>query len=363
MSTAAGGSSSLEDCKASFKHMRLFAFNNYGSSFRMAVAELKFFDESGGRIATPCTTGPASCTASSEYNSNYLASKAFDGSTSSYWATAGGAVTDQWLQISFQQPVAISRFSITPAPGSYESARPKDFRLQGSNVASPSPDKDSSDWITLRAVTGTGDPESTAEETFQSGWCEAGYERDGINSPSCIPCAAGTYKTAAGIADCADCPRDYWLKDDATMCRQFVDSPVQPTRLTDLKQQIVRVTGVAFDIYSVDDPEEERWGPSPEFLAATTNVTVGDEPCDPLLWRKRDKVLCVLSADAAARLVVASSGQANVTISRQGSRTSALEQRFQRQALRMQSSRDGKELQHQRHASHERQQRRQQHQQ
>jgi hypothetical protein len=177
----------------------------------------------------------------------------------------------------------------------------------------------------------------TATGLKQKEDCKADAGFTGHVNKGFTPCSAGTFKGAAaseanctncqaakyaweGQSKCEDCSREYWLNDAATVCQPFIDSPVQlqQAKLDTLKQQIVRVTGAALDIYSVDEPEDGRLGWSSEFLAATTNVTVGDEPCDPLLWRSPIKMLCVLSAAAGQKLVDVSSGQANVTIRRQG---------------------------------------------
>jgi hypothetical protein len=158
---------SLILANASFKNMRMFAFNNYGDTHSMNVAELKVFDESGGPIATPCTPAPASCTASSVWDAIFPASNAFDG-TSSVWHTAYQDATDQWIQISFQQPVVISSFSIT-SDSNFPTRRPKDFKIQGSNAASPAPGPDSSDWVTRRHGT-AGTPTGAAAETAPRGW-------------------------------------------------------------------------------------------------------------------------------------------------------------------------------------------------
>jgi hypothetical protein len=142
-----------------FKHVRLFVFEGFHDSW-IALHALKLFDESGDRIATSCTASNYECTASSQWSSNYAASKAFDGSSSSYWSTSTNKVTDQWIRITFQQPIIMTSFSVLA-----QYYRPKDFVLQGSNVASPSNTINSTDWITLRSVTDW--PDTDGEVTFQ----------------------------------------------------------------------------------------------------------------------------------------------------------------------------------------------------
>lgn len=92
---------------------------------------------------------PFVASASSEYNTNYSAWKAFNGSNSTDadgWLTADG-VTTGWIQLDFGKEVVFNMVALTSSPvRNANVSSPKDFNIDGSN--------DGVNYDTIRSITG-----------------------------------------------------------------------------------------------------------------------------------------------------------------------------------------------------------------
>jgi hypothetical protein len=73
--------------------------------------------------------------ASTQYDDGWAAWKAFQGTTTTAWATAGGLKAG-WLLLQLDAARVIDNYIIKAHP-SYYTLAPKDFTLQGSNIVSP----------------------------------------------------------------------------------------------------------------------------------------------------------------------------------------------------------------------------------
>ena len=180
---------------ADFKHLRLWMTDGYQST-RINLRTLKFFDGSNNAITTDCSSD--TCAASSEYSGTETAANAFDGSDGSRFVTAGGSGTNQWLMISFVSVKPLpSTYQICPDTSGLNTAlyRPKSFKLQGSNAASPSGDENHADWQILGTVQTDGMP------CNNGGTCTAA-------ASTCITleasCPAGT---TGSVGSCTLCSR------------------------------------------------------------------------------------------------------------------------------------------------------------
>jgi phage-related protein len=82
--------------------------------------------------------------ADSEYNSNYIASYAFDNVAANYWLSTNTALP-HWIQYRLPAAKTVYAYSIR-VQGTYPNYDPKDFKLQGSN--------NGSSWSDLNSQTG-----------------------------------------------------------------------------------------------------------------------------------------------------------------------------------------------------------------
>lgn len=106
---------------------RLNISANNGRS-TLQIEEIELRATAGG--SDQCSGGTAD--ASSEYNATYSAEKAFDNSTSTYWATASG-VTSAWIEYTFTSAVSILEYEIV---ASSTDGAPKAWTLEYWNGSS-----------------------------------------------------------------------------------------------------------------------------------------------------------------------------------------------------------------------------------
>lgn len=113
-------------------HWRAVWVENFGDAYS-TCAELSLRTASGGSNAA---VGGAAI-ASSEYNTEYAASKAFDGSSTSSWSTAVGGANGAWIGYVFPANVTIVELAITMsstgAGGLRVGQMPRKLALQYSN--------------------------------------------------------------------------------------------------------------------------------------------------------------------------------------------------------------------------------------
>lgn len=101
---------------------------------------------------TSNTTPSGVASASTEYNSNYYAYKAFDRSTQSLWSSSDGVSADQWIKYDFGSPTQVCAMSFVNRDNSGYAVG--EFKLQGS--------LDDTNWVDIDTV----DSLSVAETEF-----------------------------------------------------------------------------------------------------------------------------------------------------------------------------------------------------
>ncbi len=104
-----------------------------------------------GLEVTPTMTAPTTpagytASASTEFDTTYVAWKAFDGAFADSSWNSSAAGLPQWLQLQFPSAVYVASYKITSRPAGGETYAPGSFTLQGSN--------DGTNWTVVDTRTG-----------------------------------------------------------------------------------------------------------------------------------------------------------------------------------------------------------------
>jgi hypothetical protein len=188
---------------SAYKHVRLYITDTRETDYA-GVGQLKL--KSGSSfIATDCDSATTACQASSYWEGmkSYHPSKAFQ--SADYWYS--NEESSSWLKISFSTAVTFDTYQLQPM-SSETSARPKDFKLQVSNVASPNNGENHAHWTTLDTQSNECSSASATCGPFSLG-CAPG--RTGSTS-SCTDCEPGKFKALTGSAACTDCAAGKYIK-------------------------------------------------------------------------------------------------------------------------------------------------------
>lgn len=136
-----------------YKHYR-FLFRNNNSHSNIQISEAELHSTIGGSTITTGGTPTASSTFS-----GYPASNAFDGNTSTFWAS-NNLIANEWLayELGTAQPVTEYTLRANTQPN----AAPSEWKLQGSN--------DGSSWTTLDYRTAQTAWSANEQRTFTTGY-------------------------------------------------------------------------------------------------------------------------------------------------------------------------------------------------
>jgi PKD repeat protein len=144
------------------RYVQLFVRNNYGGTCCIRVNTFQVLTPDGANVARREGVGAFAIAASSQANASIGPEKAIDFSSSTYWQTANGQVTNQWFKVRLIEgaPYLIDRVRLEAPVGIYS---PKNFEIRVSN-ASPAdtdfvtvftgtlPNDGLSHWFTFPAV-------------------------------------------------------------------------------------------------------------------------------------------------------------------------------------------------------------------
>ena len=117
-----------------FRYFRLWITANGGDPEFLGMYTMGLYGTVGGAtIAIDPADGTAS--ASSEYNSNYFAGKAFDGDTGTLWLSASYPSYPQWIMFDFGSPTSVAEYGVCEAydDGTNNDQSAKDWTFQGSD--------------------------------------------------------------------------------------------------------------------------------------------------------------------------------------------------------------------------------------
>ena len=112
---------------AAYRYWRIFVLvNDGGGSVRINEVELRA-SAGGADLTTPSTPTTYSTRAGTSFSS----AQSIDDDTGTFWGSASGQTTNQWVRYDLGAPVVVAQVAIYPNTSA--TTAPKDFIIQGSD--------------------------------------------------------------------------------------------------------------------------------------------------------------------------------------------------------------------------------------